>query len=160
MCWCAGTDPSQCSQVPDYRVDFGRVTVVGPRYLESGRTCVSGQTCVFEGITGTSLTKDDHVMVLETCGSTFLVPKLWTEGHKLASAFGSRGFGIESDVVSAPGGLYRLCWCNGSQSHCEGAEEYQIGIGQPSIIGPSLQQDRTCVSGRRCRLDGIHGIHL
>jgi hypothetical protein len=91
-----------------------------------------------------------------------------TEVHPAPSA----SFGA---MVTAKGGQYRLCWCAGSQqglmhakrsSHvgehgCSAIRDFRTDLGELVIVGPSpLNQDRTCVAGQTCRVDGLTGIHL
>jgi len=33
------------------------------------RTCVAGLPCSFEGLTGTALSDEDHLWILDTCGT-------------------------------------------------------------------------------------------
>jgi hypothetical protein len=73
LCWCAGIH-FPCSIGDDYRVDLGELVIIGPSPVsEQHRTCVSGQTCSFDGLRGTDLggantTTSDKLWVLETCG--------------------------------------------------------------------------------------------
>jgi len=78
------------------------------------------------------------------------------------------------------GGQYRLCWCSSSgvflnstdasinstprsdvaneTFYCETAQQFRTDAGNLLVIGPTpLTQDRTCVSGQTCTLDGIVG---
>ena len=54
ICWCASGFP--CSEAEDFAVTAGTLHVVGPAgtpgHTAYTRTCVSGQTCAFKGITG------------------------------------------------------------------------------------------------------------
>ena len=169
ICWCAGG--YQCSMSEDYRVDAGEFTVVGPRdpsnlYLQGTRqlrpafherrTCVSGQTCVVEGIRGLHLTDGDHMLVLETCGTlvqegifrqpTPLVQaeqSLTCQGSKTAecSYFGyATSFG--STFLSLPGGEYRLCWCAATFG-CNTNEHFRVDVGGLTLIGPSSRPARS-----------------
>ncbi len=94
------------------------------------------------------------------------------------SAFSAIRWGDRGDVLTAPGGLYRLCWCaslstesvtslslNGSvdsnrsnqlspltnPSECSDASRFLLDIGSLSIMGP-LGTSRTCISGRPCMI--------
>ena len=64
--------------------------------------------------------------------------------------------------MSASGGSYRLCRCAAGYP-CSIAEAFRVTVGQLTIFGPPssvlVPQERTCVSGQRCSLDGIVG-HL
>lgn len=41
MCWCASG--FACSAADDFRMDIGRLTLLGPEVSDQSRTCVSGQ---------------------------------------------------------------------------------------------------------------------
>ena len=72
MCWCAG-EHYPCSSEEDFRVDLGRLTLVGPApVFRQDRTCVAGQSCRFDAITGFHMSTSDSVMVLDTCGAAVL----------------------------------------------------------------------------------------
>jgi hypothetical protein len=50
---------------------------------------------------------------------------------------------------------------NVSGGFCQEPADFRIEIAQLEIIGPApLWQDRTCISGRTCAVDGILGRHL
>ena len=52
------------------------------------------------------------------------------------------------------------CWCAAGEV-CSTAEDYLVDMGEVHIAGPSpLNQDRTCISGQTCRLDGFRGHFL
>ena len=52
-----------------FKVDVGTLTVIGPSPINHARTCVSGQSCSFAGITGMHLSSNDRIMLLDTCGT-------------------------------------------------------------------------------------------
>ena len=59
--------------------------------------------------------------------------------------------------LSAAGGNYRLCWCAGAPAPCTRS----VDMGSLDIVGVSpLFQDRTCVSGQTCEIQGILGHML
>ena len=63
------------------------------------------------------------------------------------------------DAFTAQGGQYRLCWCAGLFP-CSAPEAFVVDMGELRVIGPSpLDQDRTCVAGQTCMLDGLLGMH-
>ena len=66
-------------------------------------------------------------------------------------------------------GLYRLCWCSarlgsarlGSAGvSCSGLADFDADAGAVHVIGPALEQPRTCVSGHACTIDGFLGHFL
>eukprot|EP00438_Fugacium_kawagutii_P036306 Skav212390 [mRNA] locus=scaffold673:38668:46774:- [translate_table: standard] len=126
------------------------------------RTCISGQMCTIGGLLGNGLTEDDSYMLLETCGfADALVHKVGKGGVALLSSkSNSTGVDISwESPISAAGDTYRLCWC-GADASCSSSESFRTDAGSFVLIGPSLRQDRTCVSGLSCLVDGIVGHHL
>jgi hypothetical protein len=82
------------------------------------------------------------------------------------------------DIITAVGGQYRLCWCAGTNYAststanesstylaamymCSISETFVVDAGTFTLVGPHpFSQDRTCVSGLSCSLDGLVGNHL
>ena len=85
-------DDEACSAAEDYAVTAGILHVVGPSGLpgrtDYTRTCVSGQTCAFKGITGYELADGDLLTVR-------LAPE--TDGDSVQGSFG----GLEKNRVLA-----------------------------------------------------------
>jgi hypothetical protein len=90
MCWCAGT--FDCLRADEFAVDLGELVIVGPARREA-RTCVSGQTCSIDTLTGSLLDDESAVVVLDTCGAATVVPRLPDGGHMTPRA-GTRGLGL------------------------------------------------------------------
>ena len=139
---------------------------MGPTPFSQDRTCVSGQTCILDGIVGRSIATSDHLLMLDTCGSGGIVPRLpdWSWSVELADA-GPGLVQLEASaagIVSAAGGQYRMCWCaDASIFACSSLENFRVDLGALTIVGVSpLSQDRTCVSGQTCWIDGLTGQHL
>ena len=160
LCWCAHN--YTCTHPTDYRVDFGMLTLIGPNPVTNKRTCVAGQPCGFQEMLGHFVQDGDHIMLMDTCGKperrqliqvsdrngiTFLqqrnVPQYgFFDGHSNpASADGTAfhwGDGGDEGVgsmITAPGGLYRLCWC-GYGFDCEVPEDFQTDAGSHEVVGP------------------------
>ena len=68
LCWCGGQ--TGCTDAEQFKFDAGSFTLLGPGPLEQHRTCVSGQPCAIEGLTGIGLEdlNAGTFSVLETCG--------------------------------------------------------------------------------------------
>ena len=166
LCWCSGQGGgSPCGVTSSFRVDMGRFTLVGPSPLAQSRTCVSGQTCAIDGITGTHLAVMDNLAILDTCGMESILPLAGYTGQvSVVTEHGARA--IWGPVAhTAAGGLYRLCWCAGLSNHetepCANAAHFQTDLGSLTLIGPApLAQHRTCVAGHTCRIDGLLGESL
>ena len=77
MCWCPGG--FTCSFADHFYVDMGELTMIGVSPLDQGRTCISGQTCSIDGITGHNLSSTDRLMVLDTCGDATAVDRFALE---------------------------------------------------------------------------------
>ncbi len=69
---------------------------------------------------------------------------------------GTGGTGGTS-IVSAAGGLYKMCWCAAGQT-CSMFEHFKVELGELSLLGPSsTEQHRTCVAGQPCVVSNILG---
>ena len=151
LCWCSGL--SACSTASDFSVEAGDLWVMGVAPLVQDHTCVSGQSCVVDHLSGLGLSKD-QIMVLETCGTNSLLYR-GLDASEVTN--GSTAILTWLDDLTAPGGQYRLCWCS-ARDGCPFPADFQVDFGQFTIIGPSpLLQTWTCISGQACRLDGITG---
>lgn len=65
-----------------------------------------------------------------------------------------------AEASAFAGGEYRLCWCAASFP-CSSVESFCVDVGVLVGIGPApLQQRMTCLSGRRCSVEGVLGTHL
>lgn len=236
LCWCAGrlealNDTSHgtlgargrvgCSAAEDFALDLGALRVVGPQPLTTqARTCVSGQTCLIDGIHVLDGTAADQLVLLDTCAQVWpghdrsadrpvlAAPRMpragrnhpsqtwqrqtredggafhsvpWVADHWIPRAEASSFF-WGSTALTAPGGVYRLCWCAGGFT-CSQSEDFKMDVGELHLIGPRLvgpfvtpqtlphnlaaigphnplSQDRTCVAGQTCALDGFTGHML
>ena len=171
LCWCSGN--FGCQLPSDFRVQLGELTILGMSPLYQDRTCISGQTCAIHGLSGESISDTSHVMVLDSCGTADLVPRLVLEG--LAEGVEDEGSTMlwgRTPMTSA-GGRYRLCWCgeersnssivsNGVSAHrCNDPLDFTQDIGTLTIIGAApLTQDFTCTVGRLCSMRSISGEGL
>ncbi|CAJ1351241.1 unnamed protein product [Effrenium voratum] len=165
LCWCSGA--AECVQAGAFATDMGALLLVGPAPLDQHRTCISGLTCKFDGLTGRHMSSEDRVLLLDTCGAASSpFSAFWAATTKVTMGFGATvSWGDTPLKVS--GGLYRLCWCSGELgeepcSVAEGtAESFAMTAGMLTVKGPApLQQDRTCVSGQVCSFDDMLGQHL
>jgi hypothetical protein len=124
-----------------------------------------------DGITGKELRHENRFLVLDTCGAVSQIPRFVSAG--LVEVVQRSGMSIawnELSYISAAGGQYRLCWCvgainlgNGSSiaDLCQDDQDFRTDLGEFRLIGVApLYQDRTCVSGQSCSIDGIVGQHL
>ena len=166
LCWCSGSavgtaGPASCESPANFVTDMGELLLVGASPLEQGRTCVSGRTCSFEGIGGQSLSSVDRFVVLDTCGDSNGVPRFAGFGAvSLVENSGARITFTEAQVSSS-GGQYRLCWCSFAHFTCSVVENFRTDTGELLLLGPSpLSQDRTCIAGQTCALEGLVGQHL
>ena len=164
LCWCASGQA--CSLSEDSSIDFGQLTLVGPRPLFQDRTCVSGKTCQVDGVEGQDLSSRDRVMVLDTCGAggSILGRSAVFDAHSSGVVVTLGSF-----VVTTPGGQYRLCWCSDTGEAevatgglCGGdvVSEFRVDLGRLTLVGPYLAHQQTCVSGNICSLAELLGHHL
>ncbi|CAE7355974.1 agaA33 [Symbiodinium natans] len=150
LCWCA--HDQGCTKPAQFRVDLGQFHVVGPAPLEQSWTCINGQTCSLDSLTGIDLAEYDRVVVMETCMVNQVGRFPWTVLPLAASASGS-SYQFEPERLTS--GQYRLCWCATGMS-CSTFEDFSIDVGALNLVGPSpLQQDRTCVAGQTCNFEGF-----
>ena len=161
LCWCASL--ATCDHPDDVRVDVGSFDVVGVSPLQQDRTCVSGQTCSFDGVTGRYLSSSDQLLILDTCGQA--VPSEFLPSISLAvsisdptASWSDRTLKATTTpaLVIGQGAEYRICWCGGG-FECTSTQDFRTDVGRFSIVGPYQRQSRTCVSGQQCSLGGIQG---
>jgi hypothetical protein len=159
LCWCAGFFPS-CTLLSNFWTDMGRFTLLGPSPLQQHRTCVSGQACVLDGIRGLALSSSDRLWILNTCAITDVIDRAQYAGEFQTYLASGAITSWSDEKTTSAGGQYRLCWCAGSYP-CDVAAQFKTDVGRFDLIGVSpLFQDRTCVSGQTCLLDGIVGHYL
>ena len=157
LCWCT-TSESQCSLARDFATDFGELTVIGTSPMRQDRTCMSGQACSIEGLTGSFLSDGDLWMAMDTCGQSNFIPRFSHAGvPSLVEASGS-AVSWGSVAPTAAGGQYRLCWCSAGFA-CVSPDRFVVDAGGLVLLGMSpLAQDRTCSSGQACFLRGFQGL--
>ena len=128
--------------------------------IKQSRTCVSGQTCVIKGLLGHGLLDTDSYMLMDTCGLADALIERVDDASLTVSVLASNSTILLGSPLSAAGGTYRLCWCSGL-SACSMSESFRTDAGGLVLLGPApLEQDRTCVAGRRCVVDGVLGQDL
>ena len=143
--------------------DAGRLRIRGVSPLEQARTCISGQVCQIHGITGMDLSPADSVMVLETCGLDHAISRFAWAGRATNVAASGATFSWGAEPVTAPGGIFRLCWCAASTNSCKIPSNFVVDFGSLTLLGSEpkyLRYSRTCVSGTTCRLHQIEGQEL
>ena len=135
ICWCASGQA--CSTGDEFRMDVGQLTLVGPRNLQQWFTCVSGQTCKFDGITGEHLSVENAFMALDTCGVNDPTDRKPDAGSFQAARSGA-ALSFGQQYITASAGSYRLCWCGYYTPHtmdssnadttrrCSAAEAYKV----------------------------------
>lgn len=151
----------------NYRVDLGQLLLVGISPLHQSRTCVSGQTCAFGGIVGQDLSSANRFLVLDTCAEIGVkleygvIPRFSTFGSVVMVTSSGQEISWGSVRITAAGGQYQLCWCEGLHFSCKTSEEFQTNVGGFTLVGISpLSQHRTCVSGHSCIVSSFDGQHL
>ena len=147
LCWC-GFD-QDCSQPSQFRVDVGSFWVIGPSPLQQAWTCINGQTCNINTLTGVGL-GDDMVAVMDTCLQNNFHRFPWTVLPMVASHSGAS---YEFQPAGMTSGQYRMCWCATGMA-CITLENFALDIGTLNLLGPMpVQQHRTCVSGQPCHFE-------
>lgn len=116
LCWCSepgATDHNVTGcAAPEHAVSFGSLTILGPSPMSQVATCISGQSCRVDGMTGLGWTAMDLVAVMDTCGVASAIPRWGDEGvgQTLLGMDSVASFSWMSAAVSTGGGKYRLCW--------------------------------------------------
>ena len=176
LCWCMALEnpsgavahPFSCSTSEQFRVDGGQLTLIGPANLDQSKTCVSGSICSITAILGYNPSENDRVMMLDTCGTDSLIPRSIADGRSVLNTVSS-GSVVDwgNAYFTAAGGRYRMCWCTSAFDvtiqplECAWPQDFNIDFGVFTLKGPApLEQDRTCVSGQTCKIDGIVGVGL
>ena len=159
LCWCADVD-NHCSNLTDYSIDIGRISIHGPSPLFQDQTCVAGQPCSLNissvGI-GDSSGLTERLVVQETCGDETPAARrsplgwpnsgvsLAVEVVEVVEGEAVEGLSLTKvstfswgDVkVSSAGGIYRLCWCSSSAGPgCSNGEDFRVDVGAITLIGP------------------------
>ncbi|CAE7306136.1 agaA33 [Symbiodinium sp. CCMP2592] len=169
LCWCRSQSMStsnHTSKVPaDSKTDAGGVSILSPA-LHQHRTCVSEQTCSLDGITGNSLSPGDAITASDTCGAPSGVINILATAAVVSHSGAAARW--DAAVVTAAGGIYRLCWCAGlrveegftNSSSCRTPVGFTVDFGDLHLIGPNpLDATRTCISGP-CVTAALEGFHL
>ena len=173
ICWCSLVNsstaptnrsgdlvPCEAAHVDAFLTDVGTLQVLGPNPFNQRWTCISGQSCKIGGIDGIGLSNSDSIMVLQTCATASVVPRFPLSGQaEILVGEGSEAAWVTA--VSAPGGIYQLCWCSELDSNITGcaAPDHAVSFGSLAILGPSpMSQAATCISGQSCRVDGMTGL--
>ena len=170
LCWCSGS--ADCLGLESFRLDVGSLTILGASRFVRDFTCLSGRSCDIAGVEGPA-TGPGIFTLLATCGTG-----VSAESFEARPAFASTDSNTWSfGQLSASGGQYRLCWCGLTEAEvlssntsnasasllplgCQTSEDFRVDSGNMHFIGPAQQQDRTCVSGRSCRVESLVGYGL
>lgn len=158
LCWCGGGG-APCSSPEAFVTDFGEMSVIGPAPLAQDRTCVAGQPCALEGLSGHHLSSSNRLLLLDTCGAAALPTGLPQAALDIVVAHGAARATTGTAALRGAGGSYRLCWCAGLR-RCSALDEFRVDMGLVTLLGvSSLAQRRTCVAGRTCLVTGIPDAH-
>jgi hypothetical protein len=145
LCWCA--TGQACKEHEAFQVDFGHLLMIDPSPSASqDRTCVAGQTCRFDGITGMYLSNNDKYALLETCRLGVTLHRALASGMVQQHAVTAGTGAVEAVMAAATltlstafthncmtlaGGRYRLCRCCAvSLRECVAADGFSTDIGQ------------------------------
>ena len=167
LCWCSRNSP--CSSTTIFSVEAGDLILQGPYSNEQDRTCVSGRTCLVDGIQEQDLLDSDLYLIQDTCGSNQILASTVNAGQDVSVVASGAvvKWGLDSHTLA--GGLYKLCWCSDRPTDaniswpglCTSAETYRSTVGNLALRGPApLQQDKTCISGQVCNVEAISGFLL
>lgn len=171
MCWRAAGDSG------DSGADAGELVVLGPAAAHR-RVAVASMRLQVPMFTGASVVgtggmasstasrTGDRVLVARMCDGSEdnLVPGIpGPKGvsQKLAPAASQYDWGTE--LVTAQGGDYRLCWCsgqhlNGTPRGCSDILDFIVDAGTLSVSGPAGGQYWSCAASRPCKVQGVMGF--
>ncbi|CAE7619252.1 agaA33 [Symbiodinium sp. CCMP2592] len=154
LCWC-GMPP--CEKATHFNVDAGHLLLLGPSPLQQQMTCVSGQSCIVQlsSSTMTAMETSMHtsVYLYDACPATTLV--------NAAAAIAGPLQQSAPVLLTAAGGVYRMCWCSALHGNVCAPSDYIVDAGQLLLIGPSPHsQTRTCIGGLACRFHDFDGLYL
>ena len=144
-----------CQTTEEFIIDMGSMDLLGP-HVDQHMTCFSGQACHLQDLAGHEMARS-RVMILDSCGTASLPARLAQESFTTDVSWAS-------EQITPSGGEYRLCWCmesNSTWQRCQLAGDFLTDAGTLTVVGLSpLNQDRTCVSGRRCAVNNLQGVGL
>ncbi|CAE7306103.1 agaA33 [Symbiodinium sp. CCMP2592] len=125
----------------------GSLYLRGPAPLQQPFTCLAGQRCSLENLSGCGMSDAGVLLVMDTCGIASTTLQFAPGGPE----------GLLSDYVLLTDASYRLCWFallgSSNSSGCDLPASFLTDAGTMHIIGPApLQQQYTCVSGQTCTL--------
>jgi hypothetical protein len=171
LCWCGGG--YICDGPPDFRKPFGQMTVFAPSGGLSKVCDVFDATgCSISGVTGYGLIDGDRMMLLSQCGQEEPVSTRLPNGGVLGfpqddilvATSGTYSFGADNPVISASGGIYRMCWCSKYQdvqqlisNVCASPSNFITDVGQVTVRGPERGHKFACIQGLSCALMGLRG---
>ena len=158
LCWCSSLDSTFCTRGDFASTDFGKLTILGPGPLHQDMTCISGQTCRLSGVFGAGMMSGDSFIVQDTCGLADSLPGFPHTGLVTLTDQASTAVEWSNTPVTSAGGLYRLCWCSElAPMGCSSAREFVVDVGSLTLLGVSLEQSKTCISGMTCEVSFLHG---
>ena len=135
----------------NFKTDVGQMELIGLSPLPQDGTCSTGQTCIVQGLEGYHLSANDSILVADTCGSASVIRSFDLESISQVSQSGGQVF---FGTVTSAGGQFKLCWCSATLD-CISHEDFRMAVGTLNLMGPTLFQDRTCISGRLCTLENL-----
>jgi hypothetical protein len=148
LCWCGGVEEthtswhddmmqntqiaSKCRSLADY-IDIGELHFAGPRDTID-RTCITGQSCTIRAIHGYDLTPQDTIGIFhEKCTSGQIISRFPLTGYTQTHLSILHSYDI-TNIITAAGGSYRICWCS-HQSSCL-PSSFLTDIGTLTLLGP------------------------
>jgi hypothetical protein len=162
LCWCsvyAGTDYGHnCASGQYFRTEMGILKLIGPA-TGQGKTCITGEACIIDNFGGYLLEDGDRIMI---SGSCMPLLSAFTPGFHDNSIFVASGGGSiysNTNPITANGGIYSMCWC-GFGSVCNTPANFQVDAGNLTVVGPILDQEKTCIASQVCSITNYQGTAL
>jgi hypothetical protein len=158
ICWCAYG--YTCVEGVHHAKSLGQITVTGP---SSGffKACYAFADCTWSGMTGQGLQDGDRIMLLEDCGTGAPVPGFPNGDIAVATGGGSSySFPGGSNLVTAGGHEYAMCWCGAGTGVCASPANFLVNAGTLKILGSRTDNEVSCVQGRPCQFHNFRGQGL
>ena len=163
----------RCDEIQlNFLLSAGQLMVAGPAGpSQNSFECVRGQECILRPFRGSGLLESDSVMLRsEGCQSSQeLLPAIRLTKVNDPAEF-SVALEVFDDVRSswyfamdAESSGYFLCWCASAREiddACQNSVDYSVWAGSLRVLGPRVNQEKSCFIGQACVLQEIQGVDM
>ena len=138
MCWCRPSTTTPCATAKDFGTSIGLFLATGP-YSGQSLVCQLGTTCVASGLRGVSLSPQDALLPMASCGAALAAafPQPEPLMAVLNSTTGLYDFNFGQLQLRGGGPeLIELCWCS-SRATCNANEDYRAVAMELYVVCPA-----------------------